>query len=97
MRWVNGQIQTSPRTGKQVRIILNSLGIAVNVLFHVVFFIAEVHMQLSVFSSDGEWQEIPPSSCPPPPLCLQLPTRKAAPWCPPVHPQVQMCTNTDLY
>ena len=50
---------------------------SVNVPFHVGLFLAEVHMQLSVFSPDGEWQEILPSSC------LSLLPRKAAPCSPP--------------
>ena len=44
---------------------------SVNVPFHVGLFLAEVHMQLSVFSPDGEWQEISPTqflSPSPPPL-----------------------------
>ena len=66
---------------------------SVNVPFHVGGFLAGVHMQLSVFSPDGEWQEIPPSSCLPPLL-----PRKAAPWL--VSPQSNLkcrCAQMQIY
>ena len=40
---------------------------SVNVPFHVGLFLAEVHMQLSVFSPDGSGKKFPPVLASPPP------------------------------